>query len=456
MVHSICIIDDSIPLGDEKLFIDDTGRLNSSNIELLLSQEDIKWEDDVKELFIKLVKDKESWSVSAFRNPNIYLNNFDKELYLPDFIVFDWDYGKTTDPTEELLKEVLEKSFSLISIYTRSDEKESVEKIIEEDFKEYRNRITLIIKSDENSQQKLMDWANELLINNFSFRFSKELRDHAHNSLENILIDFGKPTINDIVWLFGDEDEEHKRFFHTKDLSDIIAEKLRNELLTKNLGSELKSVAKEYIPSASLELIKKMWSYRLYYSPKDDIIRKGDILKKTNSDDNSLFLVISSDCHLKSFWKRNFGYLTIIPLYKINKDNYNLLSKLDLYKRKSDLKGKDVTPSSLTNLSGFAEGITIIPCIPLKNSFIDYILFPKEIFSIEIPVPELQKSNKRNLALKYEYIVDYDKKDRITISEPFITPLVEHILYNISGYGVPDYPKSLQKEISNNFKGIFE
>ena len=207
MAHSICLIDDSIPLGDAKLFIDDTGRLNSSNIELLLNEEEDKWEEPVKELLENLINDKDSWSVSAFRNPDIYLNNFDKESYLPDFIIFDWDYGKMSAPTEELLKEILQKSFTLVAIYTRSDEKETVERIIKEEFNDYNNRINLIIKSEKNSPKKLIEWAEALSKNNFAYKFSKELRIYNRESMENLLVEFGKPDIKDFIWLFGSEDK---------------------------------------------------------------------------------------------------------------------------------------------------------------------------------------------------------------------------------------------------------
>ena len=456
MSHSICLIDDSIPLGNENLFIDDTGRLNSSNIELLLNQEDVEWEEAVKALLLKLIKDKKSWNVSAFRNPNIYLNNFDKELYLPDFIIFDWDYGKIAGSTEELLKEIIEKSFTLISIYTRSDEKESVERIIEDGFKDYRNRINLIIKSEENSPQKLIDWAKKLVDNNFAFKFSKELRDHNQSSLENILIEFAKPSINDLVWIFGEDNEIEQRSLQTKDLCLMVVEKLRDELLSKNFASDLPYVDKTYNPDSNIDLVKKMWSYRLYYKPTDNIVRKGDIIRRKNQDDKTLYLVISSDCHLKYFWQKNFGYLSIVPIYRICKENSELKNKLELYKKKTDLKKKNITPSSLTNLSNFIQGPTIIPCIPLQSGLFDYMLFPKEITNINVPVPDSKQESKRDIALIYDFMQDYEKENRISISEPFITPLVEHILYNVSGYGVPDYPNQLSNELETNLKGLFE
>ena len=32
------------------------------------------------------------WIVTAFSNPNFYLNCFDRELFRCDVLVFDWDY----------------------------------------------------------------------------------------------------------------------------------------------------------------------------------------------------------------------------------------------------------------------------------------------------------------------------------------------------------------------------
>ncbi len=453
MAHSICLIDDSIPLGDAKLFIDDTGRLNSSNIELLLNEEEDKWEEPVKELLENLINDKDSWSVSAFRNPDIYLNNFDKESYLPDFIIFDWDYGKMSAPTEELLKEILQKSFTLVAIYTRSDEKETVERIIKEEFNDYNNRINLIIKSEKNSPKKLIEWAEALSKNNFAYKFSKELRIYNRESMENLLVEFGKPDIKDFIWLFGSEDKEsNKILLNAKDVSEMIVDKLRAELISKNFGDELPIIDANYTPTCSEEIVKKMWSLRLYYKPNDGLVRKGDIVDYEGKE-NIKYLVVSSDCHLKTFWKKNFGHLTVIPIYKVCKENKELVRKLKLAASEGEIKKMRAT--SLVNVSSSIEGPTILPCIPIGDSFYDYILFPKEISSIEVALPEEKKGNPRIVPLDYSHLTVVRGVDRISISEPFITPLVEHILYNISGYGVQDFPKGLQNSTTKNISEIF-
>jgi len=51
----------------------------------------------------------------------------------------------------------------------------------------------------------------------------------------------------------------------------------------------------------------------------------------------------------------------------------------------------------------------------------------------------------KNERLKYSYWSEYRRI--MTVSEPFISPLIEHILKSLSGYGVPDYPKDIRKTI---------
>jgi len=456
VVHNICLIDDQIPLGINT-FIEDNKRMNSSNLRLLLSQGETNWaEFQLKELLSKLLEDKTNWNVSAFKHPSFYLTSVDEEYYWADFIIFDWDYGIQKESAEELLKQILKKSFSVITIYTGSDKQEEIKNIVNNDLYEFKSRIEIIIKTDANSPQELITTAQKLYNDNFAFKFSKELRDYNRGSLENILVEFGKPNINDIIYLFGEKEVESNNVsLNVKDVSEMIVDKLKSELVSKNFGDILPQISGDYIPDVTEnDLVRQMWSYRLYYNPQDDIIRKGDIIKVKDSGSNLLFLVISSDCHLKHFWKSNFGHLTLIPIHKIHKKNFTLLDKLDLFKGKTDLR-KVNGPSSLTNWRELGGGPIVLPCTPVNDEFVDYLLFPKEIFNEEIRVPEKIQVSKRSMSLKYEHFPKYDGKKRITIAEPFITPLVEHILYNISGYGVPDFPNSLQDIITKNFKGIF-
>lgn len=455
MSYSICVVDDRIPLG-KGAFVNAGKRISETTLQMLINETETQWSESVlKDLVEELIADEENWSVSAFMSPEILIKSMEEEYYLPEFIIYDWDYGKTSENSEDLLKTILEFSFSMVSIYTASDKKEVVQSIIDKDFALFKNRIILRIKSETNSSSQLLEKIKEYEVSNFAFKFSKDLRSLTHKTLESILIEFGKPDIKEITWLFGDEDGSQNKNLNVKNLSEMIVEKLRNELISSNFGSEQPTIDHNYTPKATIELVKTMWSYRLYYKPKDNIVRKGDIIKKKNGDRKTLFLVLSSDCHLKNFWSKNFGFLALVPLHEINKLNTDLLKKLDLYKKKNDLKKLNLNPSSLTNFRPF-EGPTVIPSIPIDDKYINFLLFPKEIFSYEILLPENKPDNYRKAELLYDYISEYEQHQRLTISEPFITPLVEHILYHISGYGVPDYPSTLQIEITENFKGIFE
>lgn len=447
MPHNICLIDDQIPL-DPKEIIDDTKRYNSSNLRLLLN-ENINWDEPpVKKLLANLLADDNLWNVSAFKNPAFYIKCMEQENYKADIIIFDWDYGKGELSSEEFLKRIVESNFSIITIFTASDKKEDVEQIIENDFKDYKNRIDLIIKSEQDSVNKLVNKAKHLYENNFAFKYSRELRNHTLSSLESILVELGKPEIKDVVLMFG-ESINGECFLNTNDLTEIIIEKIRNVLVSKKFGEAIPSVNQGQANDLDNKLTTQLWSYRLYYSPNDNIIRQGDIIHKKDSDLNTRYIVLSSDCHLKSFWKKNAGYITIAPIHKVSKNNKKLIEKLNMIVPEKNRK--NIYPTSLVNTRSL-DGPTIIPFIPVNNSFENYIVFPKGIFSVSLSLPEGVKSETQ---LTFEHMPEWDQ-NRKSISEPFKTPLIEHILYNITSYGAPDYPKSLNNELKENLMSIFE
>ncbi|MDT8413688.1 MAG: hypothetical protein RQ875_14590, partial [Vicingaceae bacterium] len=105
----------------------------------------------------------------------------------------------------------------------------------------------------------------------------------------------------------------------------MFLEKARNALLSDKIYEfPLKS------SNAGIDNVKdlsKIWNYRLYHSPNDKFVRKGDILHKRNSE--TLFLVLTSDCHLQRFWKNNLGYITLIPMHPI--ENSDITKRIKDY-----------------------------------------------------------------------------------------------------------------------------
>ena len=45
---------------------------------------------------------------------------------------------------------------------------------------------------------------------------------------------------------------------------------------------------------------------------------------------------------------------------------------------------------------------------------------------------------------------------RIRVSEPFLTPLIQFITENITGYGVSDFSPHLKSTIKDNLKSLFD
>jgi hypothetical protein len=72
----------------------------------------------------------------------------------------------------------------------------------------------------------------------------------------------------------------------------------------------------------------------------------------------------------------------------------------------------------------------------------------------EVELKEYGNPNpKKERSLKYDEGFEFERI--ATISEPFLTPLIQHIFGTISGYGTPDYSKVVPGLISENFKKIF-
>ena len=122
MKHTVCFIDDKIPVSQYNEFFSDTDIVNESVINFLLKNEGTQWDDPiVKVMCDKLISEKDKWSVSAFLNPSFYDNYVEDNVYAPEIVIYDWDYnwGIGSESEEHLLK-ILEKSYTLIFIFSGS------------------------------------------------------------------------------------------------------------------------------------------------------------------------------------------------------------------------------------------------------------------------------------------------------------------------------------------------
>jgi hypothetical protein len=182
----------------------------------------------------------------------------------------------------------------------------------------------------------------------------------------------------------------------------------------------------------------------MLHKPQDDIVRKGDIVwHKTG---NKYFLIISSDCHLNDFWKKNIGFIVAVPIYKAN--DPSLSDKLVKLLKKKALT--DYKLSSVVNPQGV--NLTMIPAMDNKD---DYIVMLKEIETFEIDIPDnYDKSSKLPFPLRYSQMINFEGQHRFRLNEPFLSALIERILRNIADIGVPDYSESIQNILTDYIKKL--
>ena len=435
---SICILDDKIPLSMTSDLID---HREMSNLVATA-----KWKDTaLKDLIKKLDSKKDKYILSGFTHCDSFINYIEEVIFSPEIIIFDWNYPGGSDPEKALLK-ILKCQYSKVFIFTENDNKSAIDRVIaKNEYKKYK--INVITKGDSRGVEKLQKKINSAL-RTFSFSLGLELKQKMIKALDSILNVFGDLSFKEFVILFGEKVKgKNTTKLSAFEFAEIISDKLKTKLINTVLVKK-NYWRKNRDSKVDQNHIREIWSFRLYHQPGDSIVRRGDIFEYSGVK----LMVISSDCHLSSFWSKNMGYLMVTPIYRI--DNPKLNKDLKLFNEKNL---KQYSLSSLTNPK-FIECITILPGLEVEEiggikTYFDYVLNAKGTYSLEIKKP---KSINAAVPLKYEYISKAKKsfKNRKRIAEPFLTPLIEWIIRSITGLGVPDYSECLRKDIENKVKQI--
>lgn len=459
MKRKICIIDDSLPTSDYPDFIDETQLLDQSILKYLCHEHESWPEEPLRELLLEIFKDHDDWTIGGFLNPDFYFNHVEEEIYSPEVIIFDWDYATTSVATEEHLLNILKSTYSVVGIYTGADKKEEIEGILAQpDFQPYlESRIRMVEKGATDSVSKILIEVNSLFDSHFAFKFGQELKFNAVKALDSILVDIGEMSFDEFIWTFGHERIENERSITINEFIEILSEKFRNNLANADWSETIfESSASSNV---SEELVRKLWSYRLYRFPNDDLVRVGDIISKVGGNNDEKFLVISSDCHMNQLWKKNFGSLTLIPLLANTVTSGTFQNRLLTAQKRGEIRKANAT--SMMNLRPF-DSLTLITSIPSTDTegnivFTDYVAFPRSVFSIDVPKPTgLEDHQVRLQALNYSHIEDYTGEGRLSLNEPFRSPLIQYCVNAVTGYGAPDYPSELQTSIQNRFDGNFK
>lgn len=459
MQYSICVIDDDIPatkINDIRA----TSVLNSSTLQIMLTRHPEVWSDQVvKNLIETLLAAKDEaeqaiWEVNGFVYPQFYLDAVSEGNFRSDIVVIDWDYQgmPSASKTEDFLLDILRSSFCLVFVFSKVDKKLGIEEILAgEVFKPFKGRLEYLQKESSGQDQtnSLLSVATDMYAANFSFKFAGVLRKEAIRSVDKILSDMGRASQNDVKnYLMEGNDVR-------RDFVDFITERFRTSFAGKEIYALVDEIPEPIAgtPEQFADIAAHVWSYRLYFRREegDRKVRRGDIVKS----DEKYFMVLSADCHLGYFWNKNFGLINMIALHEICESNTDLKDLLSLCKELSNVFSS--APASLTgNIGGLPEGPFILPFVPVNGQLKNFLALPKELNSPRVPVP----ANWSGLGLqeKKDHPLLYDFWDRVeplcSISEPYLTPVVQHILGTLGGIGVPDYgdrTKDILKEIMGRF-----
>lgn len=444
--QSICILDDKIPVNRfTDIDADDTSLIDKNLFNHYLKDEN-EWEDIDLMNFSKAICEKDQeFLISGFKSHNFFFNYLEENIFSPDIIIFDWDLDDSGKDSEVNLLFLLQNTFSLVGVFTSADKNDEITNILQkEEFTEYKHNLFLVRKDEDNAFQTLINSIEDKM-KHFSFLKSKELKRNTLHALSSTLANLGTISFDQFISLFGHNNGGAREIYGI-DYCEIMMEKIRASLISRENNNlyttKISDIDDPY-------LLRKIWNFRLYNTPNDDIVRKGDIIHGVDDKEEVLYLIVSSDCHLKEFWEKNLGYLTLLPLHQIKNNTYisRLLQQVKTKGTKFD--------SLIASLTSPGDGVSVLPGIYNhgEKEYSDYLFITKSIFSEFI---ELPNNVIPNSALRYPHLKNYIGENRMRVAEPFLTPLIQYIVENITGYGVSDFSKNLKSTIRDNLKSLLK
>lgn len=433
MKHTICFIDDKIPVSQYPEYFKDTDIINESVLNFLLKNEGTNWSDTVvKNMCERLINDSDKWSISAFTSPNFYNNYVNETVYAPEIIIYDWDYntGVGSNESEDCLLEILKTSYTMIFVFSEQDNIDGINSVLDDvKFNNFKERLSVIDKNDPNSINSIFTQIEQKEADNFSFKYGHEIIYNSNKAINKIMSDISQLSIEEFSASIGEI--ENGKYLVTNDgFIDVIIPRYRRALY--NINQTNFSITKT--GDSYIDEVRRVWAYRSYDDTPSHNVSMGDIIKAQNG---GYFLVISSDCHLNRFWQKNGGYISLIPLNK----TYSKIGK-------KQRKLMNSANQNITSINNSQIAMTVLPAVPISSKELrDFIVLPKSIVSIKVDKPaELGKK----VPLTYDLFKGYSKV--VSVMDPFKSPLIHFIMDNITGYGCPDFPKTLQEYLKDRIK----
>ena len=470
----IYIVDDAFisPAASKKK--DNDKIFYNNELQDFTNMSDEMWTDVIVKNLCSLLISKD-WFVYGFSHPNHLLEKLEDDSSMgPAIIIYDWDYPDTNLENENKLKEILSNYPVYIFIYTGCDKTDTIRNLIySEDFHLYKRRISILEKNinGESSVDKLTSFLNDLIQQDFSFKFGSNMRKILLKGIDKTLSNFSSMNISNVLKLLNGEQNEDlskeiKRMLADKIISYIKTSKDVNNIM-KELTSDIKIINEiKNILSSKIEnniistaliidksntndkcnsdeaktLMRELWAYRLYNNPTDNVVRTGDIIRKKGSANyNSLYMIITDNCSLTRFKSKTAGLLNTIELKPLKSFCQD------------EIKAKNIT--SLTNTTGFSKTNgrpLLLPYINLNKKHVDYILYMQNHKCIQVEVDNYNEKDPLLYDDKFEYEIV------CSISSEFLHPLIGTIINNLYGWGCEDYSQIVQKDIESRCSHITE
>ncbi len=490
MSFNLCIIDDGFIAPGQRIGIPNEKKFGSGCIKVMLQNEE-HWdsESSLYNLCKIAVNDQadnnDKWHIYCFSDPAHFLEAFDQHHIRADVVIFDWHYKREVDHAA-ILRKIFSESHALVFVFSGLEERETIEAFFQENLPDYRDRFMFFPKSTPegaDAYDALYENIRQRSDNNFSFKFEKELRRITNRSLDDVLLhlsdmDLAKvlkylsksnpQTVDyDIKEMVGEKIKEGlarslnlERFLAQKgflpekvsELLEFISEKIKNMIVSSDLAHQ----PVDDTGADELEKIEKLWSYRLYYKAGDDSVRTGDIFQKNSADESKLYLVLTPPCDLERFWSKTHGRLNIVPLYDLTLNKTILKERGLLTKKASSLKSTKEITSLSNHIESYGGEPLLVPYLPTARGLKNYLLFPKEIETLVVDLPadrrRIEEIGRRDTVLKYPLL---NGTLLASISQPFLSPVTDHIFSALKGYGAPDYPSDIKTHLADKYKETF-
>ena len=424
----VWIVDDKIPIdllyGSGRV----PTRLSREIVELLLSTSKVEdWEErEVHALCLTLCVDE--FDASFFLSPEAVKEHIVRADILPDALIFDWQ-GAGFDPVRNVavLSELLTRTIAVIQVYTHLS-REEVDPHLEGLRRDFPGRVLPTLTKVDVTPADLRDKVLNAWTGTIAGALADALRSSVRGALEAALIEMSTIPQAGIAAMVEE---------NVENLLALMLAKVRDQL-GADASDILLKVAERTATAESTLAIRRLLSAWYYFFPRDDRVRRGDIVEIA-AGSTDLRLVATPSCDLARFRRKTGGVLTLLTAVALDSAGRDKL-------RKAFLLPTEVGGSITARVTGSADAVIPLPNIPQtmgdRQNLEDYLLLCHRWETHEVAKGAASDDGG---PLQYKDVSTLRR--RCTLAEPFAGAVLGKIASVIFSPGVPDLPKAERERL---------